>query len=66
MRNSFEKLIRVVQITGKENGQGERTAGKIRVLTREKPTVQVKGAPTEETLEQCYVLGKNLAEAIKS
>ena len=30
------------------------------------PTVQVKGAPTEETLEQCYVLGKNLAEAIKS
>jgi len=30
------------------------------------PTVQVKGAPTQETLEQCYLLGKNLAEAIKS
>ncbi|MFZ2088884.1 MAG: FprA family A-type flavoprotein [Desulfobaccales bacterium] len=30
------------------------------------PTVQVKGAPTMETLEQCFLLGKNLAEAIKS
>jgi flavorubredoxin len=30
------------------------------------PVVQVKGAPTPDTLEQCYALGKNLAEAIKS
>jgi flavorubredoxin len=30
------------------------------------PIVQVKGAPTQETLEQCFIMGKNLAEAIKS
>jgi flavorubredoxin len=29
------------------------------------PVVQVKGAPTQEILEQCFVLGKNLAEMIK-
>ena len=29
------------------------------------PVVQVKGAPTQEILEKCFVLGKNLAEAIK-
>jgi flavorubredoxin len=29
------------------------------------PVVQVKGAPTQEILEQCSVLGKHLAEAIK-
>jgi flavorubredoxin len=28
------------------------------------PIVQVKGAPTQETLEQCFILGKNLAEVI--
>ena len=27
--------------------------------------VQVKGSPTQEILEKCFVLGKNLAEAIK-
>jgi flavorubredoxin len=30
------------------------------------PIVQVKGAPTQDTLEQCFELGKILAEAIKS
>jgi flavorubredoxin len=30
------------------------------------PIVQVKGAPTEDILDQCALLGKNLAEAIKS
>lgn len=30
------------------------------------PVVQVKGAPTPDTLEECFVLGKNLAAAIKA
>jgi len=30
------------------------------------PVVQVKGGPTRDTLEQCFELGKNMAQAIKA